>query len=1657
MKNKLIILFFLLFACKFGFSQYEFIENKGQWDNKIFYKTEFTNGAIFFEKNCLTFNFIDINHNHEKHNHKNRGDVHNPNVRPVIKGHAYKIHFENSNDPNFITGDLKSDYINYFISNKEENWRSYVKKFGEISYKNIYDSIDIKYYSSNNTLKYDIIVKPGANTDQIKLRYEGVSSIEEKNGEIIIKTTMGVIKEGRAYAYQIDGNDTITIPCKYNLKDSVLSFKIKQYDKTKQLIIDPTLIFSTYTGSTSDNWGFTATYDYSDNVYSGGIAFGVGFPVTVGAYQVNFAGGYSIYGSYYHCDVSIIKFNSDGTQRLYSTYLGGSNGEDMPHSFIVNSKNELVIMGTTGSNNFPTTAGCFDNTFNGGSYINYDNVISFQYGVDIFVSVLSSDGSSLIASTYVGGTNNDGLNFRQSYSNYDPVYNLPIILMNGNDSLYYNYADGARGEVVVDSKDNIYVGTNTFSSDFPAGINAGYQTVNNGKQEGIVFKMTPDLSQLFWSTYLGGSNDDAIFSLSLNKNEELLVTGGTCSNDFPTTSGAYNTSYHGALDAFVSLFSPMGNFLIGSTYFGSSAYDNGYFVRANKNNNAYICGQTKAPGSTLIHNANYGTPNSGQFIAEFNHNLTSLIRSTVFGTGNGKPNISISAFEVDVCNRIYLAGWGREWGGPNYFDSNGTPYPWGTTFGTVGMQITPDAIQSTTDGQDFYIMVLDESMNNLEYATFFGEAYSNDHVDGGTSRFDRRGSVIHSVCASCGGTGNFPVSSNAWSPTNNSTNCNNAVFKINIIENLASANFNPPPVGCAPYNIQFTNNSQGVSYYWDFGDGTSSTAFNPQHTYTTGGNYIVRLIVTDPTACNISDTIEHEVHVISPTPSSLPDLSICVGLNAIIGPNTNYPQGTTFTWSGSGLNNYTIQNPVASPTTTTTYTLIAQNICNDTILQTVYVHAPNIDIITSPDTTICPNGSATLSASSDDYISYWEWSNTPNFSNIISTSNTVNVQPSNSTTYYIRATESTCLTSDIEQVQVNIYDFNLNLNPNPIACYNSPTTISITTNTGDNLDYHWNTGENSNSITVTVTAATSYQVTVTSPVGCTTSTSINLSVDNLTIAEPIVNNNLCYGDCNGSISVTASGINPYSYSWSAGASGNSSTVSNLCTGNYTVTVTDHNGCTASRNATITEPPEMLANFVNIIQPICDGVGYGTATINVSGGTPIYNYQWSHHSVNSSTNNELIIGTNYITVTDNNNCTEVFSVEMLSPSTLTSTLESSNPASCYGYCDGSATVQASLGMPGYQYVWENNLNPDGNEEVSNLCAGNYVVTIIDAENCVYHQSVHIPQPDSILLSLTVSSPIKCFGETGNIESTSIGGTPEYSYLWNTGNTTAVLNNVTAGRYFITTTDNNGCTATDSIELTQPEELMTNSEDINMLCANNCNGSISLYPYGGTPPFTYYWSNYSTTKNITNLCEGYYSVTITDANFCIDIKDFYISNLDYVPELSVIISSQEIWSGETVNLWAYSPENGTYSWLNTNDILNHDNIPNPSATPESNTTFTVLFVSSEGCYNTDTISVKVKEVICRDPYIFVPNAFTPNGDGKNDYFKPYYPEVMVREAYFAVYDRWGNIVYESKKLYDDGWDGTLKGKKLSTDVYTFYLKAYCINGEEYIHKGNVTLLR
>ncbi len=861
-----------------------FEENLGQWDSRVRYRAQLHDAALFVEDEGLTVALRE----HRRH--------HEPYTSTPPRHHAYRMNFVGTSAMPHAEK-RQPGYSNYYLGSNQGQWRSHVGSFGEVHYNNLWQGIDLVLSSVSEVPKYNLIVHPGADPRQAAFLYEGTDGVSVTlSGMLRVRTSVRDVIEVQPYVYQVYGSgDEVKVESRWVVEHDKegyrVSIKVGKYDSSRELIIDPMLVFSTYTGSTADNWGTTAAYDSHKNTYTAGLVFDIGYPVSLGAYDASYNNG---------VDIGIFKFDTSGSNRLFATYLGGSS-VDMPHSMFVNGMDELLIFGTTGSDNFPTTAGAYQTSHAGGVLIDYEsNSIRFANGSDIFVSRFSADGTTLQASTYVGGSGNDGLNYRQHFNN-----NIRTV-MAGNDSLYYNYGDGARGEIITDDLGNVYVGSTTMSSDFPTTAQS-VQPNHAPGQDGVVFKLDYNLRNMLWCTYIGGSGDDAVYSIDVDSNYNLLVCGGTNSNDFPTLPGAYQTAYGGGTaDGFVSKIDRDGRMLIASTYIGSALYDQLYFVRCGTRDDVFLFGQTKATGATMIHNAGYSVTGSGMLLVRMAPDLSARRWSTVFGTP-GRVNLSPTAFTADICNRVYAAGWGRDFVGYGGIEWN--------TAGTTGMETTPDAWQDSTDGQDFYIMCLDADASQLVYASFFGELHQTngsyhgggDHVDGGTSRFDRMATLYQSVCGSCGRTQNFPTTPGAWSDTNRSNNCNNAIFRFSVAEDFPVADFNAPAAGCAPYTVHFNNIGRGDAFIWNFGDGSTSYQRTPTHTFATPGTYTVTLVANLAGGCSTADTMRCTVQVLGNTNYSHTPLLTCGDAPIQIGLAPAF--GATYHWSGDAVSDNSVANP----------------------------------------------------------------------------------------------------------------------------------------------------------------------------------------------------------------------------------------------------------------------------------------------------------------------------------------------------------------------------------------------------------------------------------------------------------------------------------------------------------------------------------------------------------------------------------------------------------------------------------------------------------------------------------------------------------------------------------------------------------------------------
>ena len=853
--------FFLTLACTIfiagaSTAQMEFIENKGQWNSKVNYRGDFTSGAFFLENRGFTVMLHqsdDLRRLTEvMHGTAPAGSVENtvtaslasrnrtdefPSV--TLRSHAYKVSFLGSNPTIQAEPDkLLNSYNNYFIGTDPSKWASNCKMYYAVTYKNVYPNIDVRYYTEMNQLKYDLIVRPGGNPNAIAMRYDGTTKLEIKNKELIIGTSVGDIKELYPYTYQTSNGKRVAVECRYVLRNNVVTFKVSNYAANETLVIDPKLIFSSFTGSPQENWGYTATPGPDGSLFAGGISIGAGFPVSAGAYQTVYGGGATedFAGAY---DMAIFKFSPNGTQRLYATYLGGG-GNEQPHSLICDAQGNLVVAGRSSSNNYPGTP---VRTPARGDY-------------DIVITKLNATGTNILGAVRIGGTSNDGVNIKAKYASG----------ADGDISIRRNYGDDARSEVILDGSNNVILVSCTQSADFPVSPSTPIQNkFGGGTQDGVILKFSPNLNSVLFSTFYGGNGDDACFVVSLNPvTGNLYVAGATTSTDLPgDKTGVLTPTFQGGVcDGYVTELMSDGSALLKTTYQGTDGADLVYGLKFDNFGFPYIMGTTT--GSWPVRNASFSNNGGKQFICKLQPDLSAYVYSTVFGTNSAVPNLSPIAFLVDRCQNVYVSGWG---GGLNINKGY-------SSAGTTGLpEVNPLPSIPPADGKDFYFFVLEKNANSQFFGSHFGEGNISslgDHVDGGTSRFDANGVIYQAICAckTNSASTTFPTTPGVWSINNRGTECNEAVLKIEMnfagvgASVKASIDGVIDTIGCVPLRVDFIDTlAKGKMYIWDYGDPSSTkrdTTFAPNnstnHVYNNVGRYRLMLISIDSATCNIADT-----------------------------------------------------------------------------------------------------------------------------------------------------------------------------------------------------------------------------------------------------------------------------------------------------------------------------------------------------------------------------------------------------------------------------------------------------------------------------------------------------------------------------------------------------------------------------------------------------------------------------------------------------------------------------------------------------------------------------------------------------------------------------------------------------------------------------------
>jgi len=629
-----------------------FIANGGQLDASVRYEVRSSAGHLFFTPQGVTLALTAADKAPiAPYDIQPQPAI--QRVKPAINaapqtGIAVRVSFDGAN-PNLILGgaDQLPGIANFFIGSDPMQWHTNVPTYAGVAYRNLYTGIDLSYTGHVGVLKGTYTVAPGADPALIRWRYTGANDthIDVITGNLLIDAPAGVtLTEQVPEAWQI-GADGVqrAVTANYALaEDGAAQFTMGEYDHAQPLVIDPGFVYSTYLGGGGDDHGYGITVDGSGSAYVTGDTFDFGaknFPTTAGAFQTT-SGGQG--------DAFVSKLNAAGSAIVYSTYLGG-NAYDASIGIAVDSIGSAYITGYTESTNFPTTTGAYQTVYGGGRG-------------NAFMSKLNPAGSALAYSTYLSGS--------------------------GIDS---------GSSIVVDSSGSAYITGSTASANFPI-TEGAYQTTFGGGTDAFVTKLNAVGSALTYSTYLGSSSDDFGNKIALDSSGSAYITGSTASANFPTTTGAYQTTFGGIQDAFVSKLNATGSALVYSTYLGGSNRESGSGILVDSSGSAYVTGYT------------YGS-----------FPITAGAFQTTFGGGFSDAFVTkLNAAGSRLDYSTYLGGNTDDVGYGVAVDSSGSAYVTGRTYST-NFPTTAGAYQTTFGGiQDAFVSKLNATGSALVYSTYLG-------------------------------------------------------------------------------------------------------------------------------------------------------------------------------------------------------------------------------------------------------------------------------------------------------------------------------------------------------------------------------------------------------------------------------------------------------------------------------------------------------------------------------------------------------------------------------------------------------------------------------------------------------------------------------------------------------------------------------------------------------------------------------------------------------------------------------------------------------------------------------------------------------------------------------------------------------------------------
>jgi len=1169
-------------------------------------------------------------------------------------------------------------------------------------------------------------------------------------------------------------------------------------------------------------------------------------------------------------------------------------------------------------------------------------------------------------------------------------------------------------------------------------IEGGYVIKNNqvGFEVKNYNKSVPLIIDPWWSTYYGGNTDDIGYGDAIDNSGNVIAVGITQSTDLPVAAGMFQTTNKGAIDGSIVKFDKNGSFLW-ATYYGGTNEDDAMAVTTDGSDNIDIVGYTISTNFPV---------SAGAFQS------TNKATGGIFGIN------AYNAFIIKL-NSAGVRQWATYYGGDGIVqgwaiatDANNNVAITGQTTSSTGFPISAGAFQPTKAGtageNDAFAAEFDPNGNNL-WSTYVGGSTPGNQNDRGYGiAIDKSNNVFITGWTECT---DFPTTATAFQPTLKGTGAA-FVFKFTPLGARSWATYFGGTGSDAGHGIAIDNNDNVI-----FAGSTSSSDLpvTPgvyQTTYTMGAgsnaSFVAKFTNNGSEIWATYNNIPVEWTYAMALAVDQDGYSYIVddleSLNSG-GPSFQTSPTCVFDAAFNSTPDATHGNPEDQ--------YIAKFTPTGTMACFTYVGGDRADEHEAFSKTIAVKGCRMVLTGRTGGGSF------PTSAGAYQTSTTSTI--SSGSTFFI---------TNLNTYACGVKDPSLSFSSNVVtgtSCGGGGAIASFKSTVCDTLDtagvsYQWyfpgatpssGTGRNISGVTYNTSGFKNITLTMKLCSGDTFSSTTAITVPSggsgptltAAVASP-----KCVGSADGTATITTSGGTAnYTYSWSSGSSTVTSALSNTITGltakTYTVTITDSGGCVSSTTVIVTPPPALSATSGST--PADCGVNDGTASVTASGGAGGFSYSWSGGPA-TQTYSSVSANTYTVIVTDANGCTISTTAIVGNLGGETLSLSSQSNVSCNGGSDGSATIAATGGTPGYTYSWSNNATTAA---ASGLTQGIYSVTVTDANNCKSVSSVTITEPS--VLSITPSStPNACGTNNGSVSAAATGGTSAYTYSWNNTATTATVSGVGGGTYTVTVTDAKNCSQTATVTV-NTTGVTANAGKDTTVCAGK---SVQLNGTGGG---TYSWSpsaslDNATIANPTATPASTTMYTLTTTSGTCTGTDSVLVTVNKASGISAG-PDENITTGQSINLSGAGAV--IYRW-STLMHLNDSTIASPLFGPASAGVYKYILYGSDanGCLATDTVIVTVTELDCKEgDAIFIPTAFSPNGDGQNDVLR-LHPSNCVKAIQFVLYNRWGQKVFETTNALNY-WDGKLNGVECDSGVYAYYMSIDLQNGVSVTKKGNVTLLK